>query len=392
MSARPKIAFYWCASCGGCDEAVVDLAEELLPLLDAVDIAFWPVAMDFKRHDVEALADGALAVSFVNGAIRTSEQEEMAHLLRAKSRILVAYGACAQLGGIPGLANQFTREEIIRTVYQDAPTVENPAGIRPQPSANADVPAVPAFHAAVRPLHAVVPVDYSVPGCPPTPRMTAAAIRQLLGAAATTPVPQRASGGGHPMDSGLPPAGSVLAPDIALCEECPRRATKPETLSFAGFHRPHEVLIEPATCLLAQGLICLGPATRGGCGALCLAGNMPCTGCCGPTSRVRDQGAKMLSSLSANVTAREPDEITAAFDGIPDPVGTFYRYALPASLLHGRRDVGTASPSSVATTGGSRAEIPARAPADARADPKIEPRLGGSAPPVPVKGASVSPA
>jgi F420-non-reducing hydrogenase small subunit len=80
----------------------------------------------------------------------------------------------------------------------------------------------------------------------------------------------------------------------------------------------------------------MGPATRGGCEALCLKGNMPCTGCFGPTSRARDQGAKMMSSLASAVRAGQTEEIERTLDGIPDPVGTFYRYGLPASLLKGR--------------------------------------------------------
>ena len=55
---KPKVAFYWCASCGGCEEAVVDLAEQLLDVTAAVDIVFWPVALDFKDEDVAALPEG----------------------------------------------------------------------------------------------------------------------------------------------------------------------------------------------------------------------------------------------------------------------------------------------------------------------------------------------
>ena len=102
---KPKVAFYWCASCGGCEEAVVDLKEDILKVTDAVDIVLWPVALDFKRKDVESLSDGEIAVSFINGAVRTEEQEEMVKLLRAKSGLVVAFGSCAHLGGIPGLGH-----------------------------------------------------------------------------------------------------------------------------------------------------------------------------------------------------------------------------------------------------------------------------------------------
>ena len=79
MPEKPKVALYWCASCGGCEESVVDLAEGILDVVAAVDIVLWPVAMDFKKKDVEAMADDSILVSLINGAVRTSEQEEMAN-------------------------------------------------------------------------------------------------------------------------------------------------------------------------------------------------------------------------------------------------------------------------------------------------------------------------
>src|SRR5690242_11718291 len=115
---KPRIAFYWCASCGGCEETVIDLAEEILGIVEAVDIVLWPCAMDFKKADLEPLPDAGITATFLNGAIRSGEQEEMARLLRRKSRYLVAYGACAQLGGIPSLANQFSREDLLRFVNE----------------------------------------------------------------------------------------------------------------------------------------------------------------------------------------------------------------------------------------------------------------------------------
>ncbi|MDW7990521.1 MAG: oxidoreductase, partial [Archaeoglobaceae archaeon] len=82
------------ASCGGCEESFVDLAERLLKVFETFDIVFCPVAMDFKREDVEKLPDGSIAVSLINGGIRMKEHEEMVKLLRKKSKIVIAYGAC----------------------------------------------------------------------------------------------------------------------------------------------------------------------------------------------------------------------------------------------------------------------------------------------------------
>ncbi len=321
MSAKPKIAFYWCASCGGCEEAVVDLAEDILGVVEAVDIVLWPCAMDFKKADVEAMRDQSITATLLNGAIRSNEQEEMARLLRRKSQFLIAYGACAQLGGIPGLANQFSREQILKFVYEDAPTDINAEKTRPalRFQDNGHSLTLPELRNTVRALDQVVDVDYYVPGCPPTPKITQAAVGALL-------------------SGKLPPKGTVLAPDTALCDQCARKQSKPTNLSFAEFKRPHLTQLDGEKCFLAQGVVCMGPATRAGCEAACTSGGMPCTGCFGPTSRVRDQGAKALSSICANVAGKEETEITQTLAGIPDPVGTFYRYGLAKSLL--RRKVG----------------------------------------------------
>ena len=126
---KPKVAFYWCAACGGCEEAVVDLNEDLLAAVALVDVVFWPVALDFKREDVEALADGELAAAFINGAVRTSEQEEMVALLRRKSQAVVAFGSCAVLGGVPGLANLYDRESILTDCLSECASLEG-TGVR----------------------------------------------------------------------------------------------------------------------------------------------------------------------------------------------------------------------------------------------------------------------
>lgn len=315
MPDKPRIALYWCASCGGCDEAVVDLAEAVLDVTSAVDIAFWPVALDHKVAEVEELADRSLLASLINGSVRNSEQEEVVRLLRRKSQYVIAFGACAQLGGIPGLANLFTREQIVAEVFDRGPSVVND-GVRPRTNSLDEMHALnlPEFHEWVRALDQVIRVDYYLPGCPPSTKVISAALQALVSGA-------------------LPEKGSVLAPDKALCEECPRKDTKPERLQLDALRRPHEISIDPEKCLLAQGVICLGACTRAGCDAACVSGNMPCTGCYGPTSRVRDQGGKAASAIGSMVAATDEAEIDRILAGLPDPVGTLYRYNLPASLL-----------------------------------------------------------
>jgi len=320
-NGKPKVAFYWCASCGGCEETVLDLDERVLDVVAAVDIVFWPVALDFKKHDVEAMPDGSILAAFVNGAVRSSEQEEMARLLRKKAKVLVALGSCAQSGGIPGLANLSTRAGVMESSYCDSPSTINPEKVFPKTlhKENGFAVTLPELFDTVQTLDQVVDVDYYLPGCPPTPKILWDAVNVLL-------------------SGNLPPKGEVLAPDCALCSDCVRKDTRPDKLTLKEFKRPADVVIDEKTCMLAQGIVCLGPATRSGCEALCPQGNMPCTGCFGPTSRVRDYGAKALSAISSIIDSNDEAEIEKIVMTVPDPVGTFYRYSLPSSMLRRRRE------------------------------------------------------
>jgi F420-non-reducing hydrogenase small subunit len=317
--AKPKVAFYWCASCGGCEETVVDLAEDVLKVLEAVDIVLWPVALDYKLSHVQAWKPGEVAVAFINGAVRLSEQAEWVKMLREKCPLVVAFGSCAHLGGIPGLANDTTRNAIFAAKYHQNPTVANPNGVEPLPHSmvNGHALELPVFWKDVKPLDEVIDVDYYLPGCPPPPEAVASAVGAIL-------------------EGKLPPKGSVLAPEKSLCESCPLNETKPDTLSIETFKRVATSTPEPDTCLLAQGFICMGPATRSGCGERCINGNMPCRGCFGPTPGALDIGTKMLSALGSLGNADTEDDAQALADTAADLVGTLYRFSLPASLLKRR--------------------------------------------------------
>ena len=322
---KPKVAFYWCASCGGCEETVVDLNEDILKVADAVDIVLWPVALDFKKKDVEALKDGEIAVSFINGAVRLSEQEEMVKLLRQKSGLVVAFGSCAHLGGIPGLANFWDRESIFNRQYKEVPTMDNPEGTTPQlkSQVNGHELELPEFYDTVKTLAQTIDVDYYLPGCPPPPDLVMAAVTAIL-------------------EGKLPPKGSVIGPAKALCDTCPRRDSKPDKLSIKEIKRPWQIKLDPERCFLDQGIFCMGPTTRSGCGETCIRANQPCRGCFGPVDGVADQGAKALSMIASilGVEGEErmsDEEVAQLIEGIADPAGTVYRFGLPASLLGRKR-------------------------------------------------------
>lgn len=320
MSNKPKFAMYWAGSCGGCEIAVLNIGEKILDVDANFDVAFWPVAMDAKYKDVEAMEDGEILLTLWNGSIRNQENEHVAHLLRRKSKILVAFGSCATEGCIPGLANLVPMHEIFDTAYHTIST-DNPQGIHPQPVTK--VPegeiTIPVFNPVLKTLAQVVDVDYTMPGCPPESHQIAAVIDLVI---------QVLQGKAE-----LPPKGSVIgAGGSTVCEECPR---KRNVKTVKEFKRIQDIApADPDLCLLEQGIPCNGPATRSGCDARCPRVGAQCIGCYGPAEGVIDYGARLITAFASVIDAQEPEEIERILDGIPDPTGQFYRFNLADSLFH----------------------------------------------------------
>jgi F420-non-reducing hydrogenase small subunit len=313
---KPKLAVYWASSCGGCCVSVLDTHEKLLDIVAAADLVFWPIAMDIKYKDIEAMEDGSIDITLFNGAIRNSENHHMAQVLRKKSKILVAYGSCAYMGGIPGLANFSSKEDILKRVYMESESTKNPDGILPVPEFNAPdgVLEIPEFFNDVYTLNQVVDVDYFIPGCPPQSER----LLEVFSAVVT--------------GIGLPPKGSVVgANEKTNCDDCKRK--KSDNKVVKRFYRPWEIQDDKETCFLEQGVICMGPATRGGCGVRCVEGNSPCRGCYGPPAAATDPGAKMMSAIGTMIDADKPEEIEEIINTIVDPAGLFYRFSLPSSIL-----------------------------------------------------------
>jgi F420-non-reducing hydrogenase small subunit len=319
MSDKPKFAMYWACSCGGCEIAVLNINEKILDVDANFEVVFWPVAMDAKIKDVEAMPDQSILLTLFNGSMRNSDNVEMARLLRKKSQILVSFGSCASEGCIPGLANLSSMKEIFDTAYQTVST-DNPQDVRPHwttrvPEGNLHLPE---FFPVLRTLDEVVDVDYYMPGCPPESHQIAAVVGLVIdvlhGKAA------------------LPPKGSVIgAGGSTVCDECARTRN---VKTIKKFVRVQDVaVIDPQMCLLEQGIPCNGPATRSGCGALCPKAGAQCIGCYGPAEGVADFGARLMTAFSSVIDSKDPAEIDRILDSLPDPVGQFYRFNLAKSVL-----------------------------------------------------------
>ena len=267
--------------------------------MDLADFEFSPVLMDTKYDEVPELD-----VIIVEGGIRNDENRELAEMLNEKAKLVIAYGTCSCYGGIPGLGNLFTVEELEQEAYINSVSTVNPEGIIP----NEDVPAL---ESRVRPLDAVMDVDLMIPGCPPRSDVVAEAVLTLLR------------------------NETIELPVTNLCEVCPREKP-PEGLAMDFIKRQFELgKPEDDLCLISQGLICMGPATVSLCGAECPSIGIPCRGCYGPTAKVLDQGAKMISAIASDYGVEEdktvdPEQVA---DQLDDIVGTFYTYTLPAALV-----------------------------------------------------------
>ena len=322
MSGKLKLAIARGATCSGCDVEIVDINERILEVMEKADIVYAAVIMDTKLSDVEAWEDGAIDITLHHGAIRDSENEHVARLFRKKSKVLISFGSCSCYGGIPGLANVANKDEIFAMGYRDTASTDNPTYVTPQPEwidPQGHVLTLPRFYNDVYSLDDYVEVDYYLPGCPPLVTQINQALDAIL-------------------SGKLPPKGAVLASEKTLCDECKRE--KPERINIKHIYRPHEIELDPEKCFLEQGVICLGPATRAGCEAKCIEANMPCRGCLGATAAVLEQGASMLGAITSILNiATDKDHLLSEEDifklvsQIKDPLGTFYRFSMPKSLL-----------------------------------------------------------
>jgi sulfhydrogenase subunit delta len=208
---KPRIAIFDFACCEGCQLQIVNLEEELLDLVGAVDVVEWREAMSEKSDNYD--------IAIIEGSITRLEDEERLKLIRSRAKFLIALGACATIGGINKLKNNFNDlDEVKKIVYgKDA---KRPHLVTGQ----------------VKGVDEVVPVDAYVHGCPMDRKEFTYIVRSLL--------------------IGKKPD----VPEWPVCVECKAKGNP---------------------CLWEYDQVCLGPIIRAGCGARCPSSGFRCFGCRG---------------------------------------------------------------------------------------------------------------
>ncbi len=300
MADKIKLGSVWLGVCSGCELSIADIHEAVVDVLDYADFEFMPVLMDVK-YDEWPEVD----VAIVTGTIRNEENVELAKKVREKAGLVIGYGTCATHGGVFGLGNLFTTDELTQEAYINSESTYNDEGIIPSED-------VPHLEDRVTLLRDVIDLDLELPGCPPRSDVVAEIIMALL-------------------------KGEELPelPKTNLCEVCPREKP-PEGMAMDKIIRQFELgAPEEDLCLVPQGLVCMGPATTSLCGAECPTVGIRCQGCYGPTGSVYDQGAKMISAIGSDFGVErdktvDPEEVANELD---DMAGVFYTYTLPSALI-----------------------------------------------------------
>jgi NAD-reducing hydrogenase small subunit len=160
--ARLKLATVWLAGCSGCHMSFLDLDEWLLELAQLADLVYSPVL------DIKEFPEG-VDVTLVEGAVANEDNFEMLQTVRARSKVLISFGDCAVTGNVTALRNPLEKASLVL----DRAYLELADQHKEWP---VDPGILPVLRERVEPLHALVPVDYFLPGCPPS----AAEIRTAL--------------------------------------------------------------------------------------------------------------------------------------------------------------------------------------------------------------------
>ncbi len=229
--SKPRVAIFDFACCEGCQLQIVNLEEEILELIGAVDVVEWREAMSEQSREYD--------IAIVEGSITRPEDEERLWVIRSRTKVLIALGACATIGGINKLKNNFDLQDVKKCVY----------------GKNANRPHLDTT--MTRAIDEVVKVDYKVYGCPIDRKEFAHIICSLL--------------------LGKTPE----IPEWPVCVECKTKGNP---------------------CLWEYEQVCLGPIIRAGCGARCPSSGFRCFGCRGYIDNPNVDAAKdVIEKYGLNV-------------------------------------------------------------------------------------------
>jgi len=213
---KPRVAFFDFSSCEGCQLQIADLEEEILDLIEIVDIVSFREVM--KEHS------DVYDIAVIEGSIMRPMDEQRLRKIRNNCKILIALGACATIGGINKIRNQWPTEKVVKEVYKDADIKDNEF-----------------FNAfQTKAVNEAVPVDYYIHGCP----INRDEFKHVITSLALGKKP--------------------VIPNYPVCVECKKNEN---------------------VCLFELGKYCIGPITRAGCGAICPTNGSPCDGCRGILSK-----------------------------------------------------------------------------------------------------------
>lgn len=159
---RVRLATVWLGGCSGCHMSFLDLDEWLIELAARTELVYSPLM------DVKTYPEG-VDVCLVEGAVANEENREMVYRVRARTRVLVSFGDCAVTGNVTAMRNPLRlARAVLEPVYLDSGDLH--------PRIPDVQPIVPPLLDRVEPVHALVPVEYFLPGCPPP----AARIRTIV--------------------------------------------------------------------------------------------------------------------------------------------------------------------------------------------------------------------
>jgi NAD-reducing hydrogenase small subunit len=161
-----KLATVWLGGCSGCHMSFLDLDEFLIDLAGKAELVYSPLV------DAKEYPEG-VDIVLVEGAVANNENLEMIHKVRERTRYLISFGDCAVTGNVTALRNPLgVALEVLKPVYVDNGDL------------NARIPdekeIVPVLLDQVKPVHAVVPVDFYLPGCPPPAPRIRSVVEALL--------------------------------------------------------------------------------------------------------------------------------------------------------------------------------------------------------------------